>query len=72
MRPPTHHEAVTDVAAFVLPEGGVVNICPEWARCEYCGALSIDQTVEVQPGLLSHEGPGGAIHPVEADIKETP
>ena len=40
--------------------------CPEWARCEYCGPMSLEQTVEVQVGLLTHEGPSGAIHPVEA------
>lgn len=41
--------------------------CPDYARCEICGAISIEQTVEVQAGLLSHEGTGGEIHPVEAD-----
>lgn len=43
--------------------------CPEWARCEYCGALSLEATVEVQAGFLTHEGPDGAIHPAEASLE---
>ena len=69
----THQPAPPD-GAFDCPEENVKPkqdgpYCPEWARCEYCGPMSLGQTVEVQAGLLTHEGPSGAIHPVDASLE---